>query len=217
MQNSKNNSKKNTPKKVNNGEGVKAAFENAIKSLPTKFEKLWAEEKGKKYLTHLMFAFLPASKKEVFRIGKFSDHNKFENLPKICSLTGFAVSDSSFAMDEVTKKFFSEKGKKVNKLVHAIICFGSTESNKILSEDALLALNNWVLDKITQEAGGVLEGNEFNRIITSAREKAEGKGDFKKKKPMHFDNPRAATHTLSDKYDFDSLKNQFTKKGVEHG
>jgi len=211
MQNSKNNKNKYPAKKVKNGEGVKAAFENAIKSLHAKFDKLWADEKGKKYLTHLMFAFLPPYKKEVFRIGNFSDTNKYDNIPKICSLTGFAVSDSSFVMDEVTKKHFDEKGKKVNKLVHPIICYGSTQSNKILSDSALLELNNWVIDKINQELVGIIDGDEFRRIISSSRKKSEGKQLGKKKKSKFFDNPRAATHTIADKYYFDSLKNQFQK------
>ena len=107
----------NTEKKVNNGEGVKLAFENAMNKLPEKLDGLWEKEGGKKFLSHLMFSFLPINRKEVFQIGNFDLHKKYNDVPKICALTGFAVADVTFSMDEVTKNHFQEKGLKVNKLV----------------------------------------------------------------------------------------------------
>lgn len=220
MQNSETKTEnKVTPKKPNNGEGVKTAFENAIKSLPNKLNKIWETEKGKKFLTHLMFAFLPTNKKEIFPIGNFNEHNKYKELPKICTLTGFAVSDVFFTMDEATKKHFEEKKMKVNKLVFAINSYGSTESTKILSADSLTAFANWVQSKVADEVGS----GEISKIVSSIRKKQEGitqnKEQQKPKKKKAADQPFAgkSTYSLSDKFDFDKLKREVKEKGGNNG
>ena len=214
VKNAPKSKKENAPvKKINNGEGVKAAFEKAIRNLPEKLDKLWATEGGKKYISHLMYSFLPMNRKEVFPIGKFEDHSKFNEIPKLCTLTGFAVADSNFKMDEVTKKYFESKERKVNKLVHAIPCVGSIESNKIISFDAMSALNEWVKTNLQKELNQ--KDKTFHNIMTSIRNKMEGKTttNVDATKKMRFDNPKSATQTLGDKYDWDSLKSKFTEKG----
>ncbi len=215
------NKPKNAPI-VNNGEGVKAAYEKAIKNLPEKFEKLWSNEGGKKFLTHMIFSFLPLNKKEVFPIGKFEEHNKYKEVPKVCTLTGFAVSDSGFSMDEVTKKYYSEKRMKVNKLVFAIPCVGSTESTKIVSNEALQGLRDWVKGKCEAELN--TKEKDFNRIMSSVLNKMKDKEFKNKKKPVSEEDKNSsnvsysnkdikpATHTLGDKYDWDALKSKFTEK-----
>lgn len=206
-----NDSKKPFDKKLSNGEGVKVAFENAVKGISKKLDALWINEKGKKYLVHLIFSFLPANDKKVFKIGKFEDHNKYKNLAKVCSLTGFAVSDSSFTMDEATKKHFEEKHQKANKLVHAIPCSGSVESDKILSNDALVALNEWVRLKVVAEN---CKG-EFSKLLTASIEKGRikeeknansTKSDKSEHKPVTYHKPENSTYTLADKFDFSKLK-----------
>jgi hypothetical protein len=212
----------NTEKKVNNGEGVKLAFENAMNKLPEKLDGLWEKEGGKKFLSHLMFSFLPINRKEVFQIGNFDLHKKYNDVPKICALTGFAVADVTFSMDEVTKNHFQEKGLKVNKLVFNIPCVGSTESTKMVSTFALNIFNDWVLKALGE--GETKKSNEINKIITAARRKADGTFKVKteeapKKKKVVSENTKnlvvdnqivgeqkPQTYTMGDKFDFSKLK-----------
>lgn len=203
----------NHVKTINNGEGVKAAFEKAILGLFEKLDKLWETEGGKKYITHLMYSFLPMNKKEVFPIGNFKEHPKYDNTPKLCTLTGFALSDSSFVMDDVTKKHFEEKGKKVNKLVYAIPCAGSSESNKIISASAMIALNDWTRINLEKEASS--NSKEFTTIMASVLRKMNGivKSDVDKTKVVRFDKPKKLTYTLADTFDFTKLKSFNDKEG----
>lgn len=215
--NSNNNSqKKPFDKKVNNGEGVKVAFTNAVGNISKKLESLWVSEGGKKYLVHLIFSFLPPTEKKVYKISSFDEHSKYSELPKICSLTGFAVSDINFTMDDVTKKFFEQKEKKVNKLVHAIACSGSTDSNKILSNDALIALNDWFQSKISNEIANDKVG-DFTKLMRNVVGKNEGekKNNVDKTKKVKFHNPtKGATYSLADKFNFNSL--DINDKGGKH-
>lgn len=211
----------NKERKENNGEGVKLAFENAMNKLHEKLDGLWQKEGGKKFLSHLMFAFLPVNKKEVFHIGNFDLHKKYNDIPKICSLTGFAVSDVTFSMDEPTKKYFKEKGMKVNKLVFNIPCVGSTESTKMVSTFALSSFNDWVIKVIVENSE---RGKEINKIITAARRKADGTFKVKteetpKKKKVVSESTKTLvvdnrivgdqkpqTYTMGDTFDFSKLK-----------
>lgn len=200
----KENNKKEFTKE-NNGDGVKVAFENSIKNLHERLDKTWSTEGGKKFLTHLMFAFLPVSKKDVFRIGKFEDHPKYKDLEKVCALTGFAVADSNFTMDEVTKKFFEGKGKKVNKLVFAITCYGSNESTKIISNQALQSLCDWASLKSTGK--DIVVREEFIKLLISIKKKSEPKKEqVDETKEMKFHKQPQSTYTLADKFDFDAMK-----------
>lgn len=203
----------NHVKTINNGEGVKAAFEKSILGLPEKIDKLWETEGGKKYITHLMYSFLPMDKKDVYPIGNFKEHPKYDNTPKLCTLTGFALSDSSFVMDDVTKKHFEEKGKKVNKLVHAIPCSGSLESNKIISVDAMVALSEFVRAKLAKEVSSKVK--EFTKIMTAIISKMNRvvESDVDKTKVVRFDKPKKLTYTLADTFDFSKLNLVDNKEG----
>lgn len=201
--------------KVKNGEGVRIAFEKTVKNLPDRLDKLWETEGGKKYLQHLMFSFIPMNRKEVYKIGLFSENDKYNGLPKICTLTNFAVADSNFTIDIPTKDFFEKRGKSVNKLMFSIPCVGSVNSNKILSTQALNALANWVTSKLEKEEieDSMNENNEsgeFTKLISSIMRNMDEKKNVDKTKKKHFDknrveSPAKATYTLADKFDFTKI------------
>lgn len=175
-----------------NTKGVAAAFKDAITNLPNKLNKIWQSEKGRGFIIHLIISFLPTTKKEVFRIGNFSNHKKHNNIPKVCSLTGFAVSDSEFKIDEVTIEHFKKINKKINRLILPIPCVGSTKSNIILSHEALFVFRDWVSKNEDAELKLILN-NEVNKKFVG------------EKKPIGELKTRA-TYSIGDKYNLTKLK-----------
>lgn len=135
---------KQSEQKTNNGEGVKKAYEQIVSNLHERFDKMWASEKGRKYLKHVIVSFICDGKTHTFPIQEFSSHIKYKDIPKICAFTGFTVSDVTFTMDEITKEHFKSRDKKINKLVYPIPCIGSHKSSVIISQEAFYALESWI-------------------------------------------------------------------------
>jgi hypothetical protein len=173
-------------------------FNKYINNIPLKLNKMLKDKKERKFVKHLIYSFVKDSQNKTFLINKFDDYEKYKNIPKICSLTGFIVSDTtSKEIDEPTINYFKNINKKIKKNTIPLSCYGSTESNKLLSASAFNELKKWFLDNIEKEKNGTLKGNFFRSFI---------KNELKNKKKKYFDFPRAATYSIKDKIDLNKLK-----------
>lgn len=177
---------------MNTSKSAKRAFEKALQNLPNKLNKIWESESGKSFIRHLLISFLPHTKKEVYPIGIFTNHKKYNNIPKVCCLTNFAVTDVDFTIDEVTLEYFRKANKNITRVSFAIPCVGSTRSKNILSKDALLAFHTWAYKHNDESLKSLIkmqqtENKKVKKVIKELPEKR-------------------ATYSLADTFDFQKLK-----------